>query len=143
MEHADSTITLIGRCLMALIFIISGVGKLFGWEQTAAFMAAHGMPLVPVMLLGAILLEAVGGALLLAGYRTQIAALALAVFLIPTTVIFHPFWGVSGPEQQAQLINFLKNLAIIGGLLVLSVHGAGAFSADDYFAKGGRRRKST
>ncbi len=121
---------LLSRLLLSVIFLVSGIGKIPGWEGTSAYMSAKGMPMVPVLLAGAILLEVAGGLSLLLGYRARAGAAALVIFLIPTTLIFHNFWAFEGMDQQTQMFNFLKNLAILGGLVQAMVYGAGAFSLD-------------
>jgi putative oxidoreductase len=125
----------IGRSLLALIFIASGLGKIGGWEQTAGYMASKGMPLVPLFLAGAIALELLGGLSILLGYKARIGALALMVFLVPATLIFHAFWTYQGMQQQLQMIQFLKNLSIMGGLLLVLAHGAGPLSLDQRGAR--------
>lgn len=120
----------LARVLLALIFVMSGAGKIFSFTDTAAFMADHRMPVAPLFLVGAIVFEIVGGVLIMLGYKTRIGALMLIVFLIPTTVIFHEFWGLGGDEARAQMIHFMKNVSILGGLLLLYSHGPGPLSVD-------------
>ncbi len=119
-------IPLIGRILIASIFLVSGSEKILNPAQTAHYMAAHGMPLAGLLLIGAIVVEIFGGLTVLLGYKAKWGALILAFYLIPTTLIFHTKF--SEPGQQ---INFMKNLAIIGGLLVLSHFGPGPVSLDE------------
>jgi len=109
----------VSRLLLAFIFIFSGIGKIFGWSATAGYMASKGLPLVPVLLVGAIVVEVVGGLAILFHIYARWAALVLVVYLIPVTLIFHDFWAVPAEQQQIQMIMFLKNLAIMGGLLNL------------------------
>lgn len=116
---------------MALIFLISGLGKIFDWQGTAGYMASKGMPLIPFFLLGAIVLELAGGLAVLLGFKARIGALLLIVFLIPATLIFHNFWTLTGMERQIQMIMFLKNLAIMGGLLLVVGLGPGPLSLDE------------
>ncbi len=121
----------IGRLLLSLIFILSGLMKIPGWDQTSEYMAAKGLPLVPVLLAGTIAIEILGGLSVLLGYRARVGALVLALWLIPVTLIFHNFWAVADAMQQrAEMANFLKNLALIGALLFLSARGAGEPSLD-------------
>ncbi|MEP7329045.1 MAG: DoxX family protein [Betaproteobacteria bacterium] len=114
---------LVGRVFLAIIFIIGGFGKINGFDGTAAYIASKGMPFPPLMAAGAILVELGGGLLLLVGYRARWAALAIFLFLIPTTLIFHNF--LADPEQQGA---FLKNLAIMGGMLMVWAFGPGRFA---------------
>jgi uncharacterized membrane protein YphA (DoxX/SURF4 family) len=121
---------LIGRILLATIFVLSAFGKITQFNSTAAMMAGMGFPAAELFPVGALVFEAVGGLSLLLGYHARIGAWLLILFLIPTTLIFHNFWAFSGPEYQMQMINFLKNLAIMGGLGYVAYHGAGAYSLD-------------
>ncbi len=124
----------LARFLVALIFIMSGVGMVFGFVQTAAMMQGVGFPAPSLFLVGAILLEIVGGIFLLVGYKTRWASLALIVFLIPATLIFHAA-NLGDPAQtQMQMIQVLKNLAILGALLKFAADGAGAYSFDNSLA---------
>jgi putative oxidoreductase len=83
-------------------------------------MAAKGIPLAAVALAITILIEIGGGLLVLTGFKAKYAALVIALWLIPVTLVFHHFWGIPAEQQQEQMINFLKNIAIIGGLLILT-----------------------
>jgi len=125
---------LVGRILLSTIFLISGVMKVVGWNETEGMMASMGMPAVPLFHVGAILVELGAGLGVLLGCQARVSALVLFLFLIPTTLIFHAFWAYEGAQQQMQMINFLKNLAIMGGLALVVGFGAGPFSID-------RRRK--
>ena len=116
MEKGSRYLSLVGRILLSSIFLLSALGKITGWSTTAGYMASKGMPLVPFFLAAATLVELGGGLSLLTGFQARWGALALAAYLIPTTLIFHNFWAFQGQEQQMQMINFLKNLAIMGGL---------------------------
>lgn len=120
----NAAITLIARILLAHIFLISGLGKLgAGYAGTQGYMDAMGLPgmLLPLV----IALEIGGGLALIAGFMTRWAALALAAFCVVSALIFHANFG-----DQIQMIMFMKNLAMAGGLLLLYVHGAGALSVD-------------
>jgi putative oxidoreductase len=122
---------LAGRILLALIFILSGFGKITGFEGTVGYIASQGLPLPQLAAIGALLVELVGGILLIVGWQTRWAAAAIFLFLIPTTLIFHPFWAVEAAQQQMQQINFMKNLAIMGGVLYVMAFGAGPLSIDN------------
>jgi putative oxidoreductase len=130
MDERSKWVSLVGRLGLGLIFILSGFGKIAGWSSTAGYMAAKGMPIVPLFLLGAIVVELAGGLSVLTGFKAKWGALALALFLIPTTLIFHNFWSFDGMERQMQMVNFLKNVAIGGGLLTLFAWGPGPISVD-------------
>ena len=121
----ESGLILCARILLSLIFLLSGFGKIGDWSGTASYMAAKGMVAVPFFLIMAILFELGGGLSVLLGFKARWGAVALIVFLIPATLIFHNFWAFTGAEQRMQMINFLKNLAIMGGLLLVALRGAG------------------
>jgi len=129
-DQLPSVALLFGRILLGLIFLLSGVMKMFNWPTTANSMAEHGMPAVPFFLAGAIFCEVVGGLSVILGFKARYGALLLALFLIPTTLVFHHFWTFSGGEMQNQMQHFLKNLSILGGLLTLSAAGAGRYALD-------------
>src|SRR5438105_1420109 len=122
---------LFGRVLIAAIFLLAGVGKLMDWDGTAQYMALHRMKAVPTFETLAVLFELGAGTCLLFGYRTREAAVALIIFLVPVTVIFHNFWSVGGPEQMDQMQHFLKNVAILGTLITLTVTGAIGWAVDN------------
>ncbi|MEW5807110.1 MAG: DoxX family protein [Acidobacteriota bacterium] len=119
MDKVQSILNLVGRILISIIFLSSGIGKIFQFSGTRQYMASHGIPAVGLFLLGAIFLEIVGGLSLLLGCASRVGAFLLIVFLIPTTLIFHLNWS-----DQMQLIQFMKNLAILGGLFLILTHGS-------------------
>lgn len=120
-----------GRMLLALIFILSGFNKLSGWDGTLQYMASKGLPFTEVLLALSIIIELGGGLLIALGWYARWAALAIFLFLIPVTLSFHNFWAFSDQEQNMQMIQFMKNLAIMGGMLYIAVHGSGAYSIRD------------
>ena len=120
----------IGRLLLASLFILSGFTKLIDWQATAAYMASKDLPLIPVLLPIAAIVEIAGGVALLAGAYSRIAAFALFLYLIPTSLIFHNFWAVPAAQSQNQMIHFMKNVSMLGGLLYVIVYGSGPFSVD-------------
>lgn len=121
---------LAGRILIAAIFIVSGFGKIGGFEGTVSALAGKGFPLPALGAAGAIAVELIGGILLVIGWQTRWAAAAIFLFMIPTTVLFHNFWAFDAAQQAAQRIHFLKNVAIMGGLLYVMAFGAGPLSID-------------
>ena len=125
MEGWKASAALIGRILLVLIFLQSGIGKIGNFEGTAKYMAGHGMPNVTFFLVGAIFFELVGSLTVILGYFTRFGALLLMIFLIPTTLIFHT--NFADPMQK---INFMKNVSMFGGCLILLMAGAGRFSLD-------------
>jgi len=120
----------VGRALLAAIFLMAGTMKFLNWEATAAYMQEHHLPMVHVLLPLAATAELAGGLALLFGCLTRWASTGLIAFLIPATLVFHNFWAQSGMEAQNNMHHFLKNLAIIGGLLFVMAFGAGPLSCD-------------
>ncbi|WP_083853332.1 DoxX family protein [Sphingobium sp. SYK-6] len=118
-------LSLAGRLALAPIFILSGLSKVAAPEASIAYIEAVGLPFVQLALAIAILVEIVGGVFLVVGYRTRLAAAALALFSIATAIFFHADIG-----DQNQFIHFFKNIAIAGGLAQLVAHGAGALALD-------------
>ncbi|MCB5188947.1 DoxX family protein [Methylobacillus caricis] len=125
MNALSSTILLLGRALLALIFIVSGFSKLADPTGTIAYISSIGAPLPELGYAIALIVEIGLGLALLFGYRTKIAAVLIAIFTLATALMFHTDFS-----NQIQLIMFLKNLAIIGGLLQVAIHGAGGYSLD-------------
>jgi putative oxidoreductase len=117
--------TTAGRVLLALLFFMSGLAKLGASAGTIGYIASKGLPLPGLLYALAVAAEIGGGALLLIGFKARAAALALVVFSVAAAVIFH-----SQFSDQNQMIHFMKNLAIAGGLLVVATSGAGRFSLD-------------
>ena len=121
----SGVVPFVGRILVAAIFILSGLGKIGAPAATQGYIAAMGLPAPLLAYIGAIAIELGGGLLLLAGYRTQLVAAALAAFSIVTAFIFH-----HALADQNQMIHFLKNFAMAGGLLQFVAYGAGRISVD-------------
>lgn len=109
----------LGRALVGVLFLASGINKLLAFGYVAGWMNSMGIPAAGLLLAGTILLEVGGGLALVTGLRAQYAALALALFTVPVTLIFHGFWHADAADVQNQLNHFLKNVAIFGGLLAL------------------------
>jgi putative oxidoreductase len=135
MERVNDTILLAGRLLMASVFLTAGIPKVIGFINKDAVytgyleaVAGAGLPLPEVWALVGIAIEVLGSIALILGILPRIVSLLLIAFVIAATAIAHRFWVFAGAEQQAQLISFLKNLGLIGGLLFYFVSGPGAFS---------------
>jgi len=129
MDTLSKWIQLAGRIALGAIFLLSAIGKLSNWSGTAAIAASGGVP--QALLAGATALELLGALSLIAGFKTRWGVIALVVFLVPVTLVFHNFWAVQGAEQQQQqMAHFMKNLAIGGGLLIVFAAGPGALSVD-------------
>ena len=134
MEWLKSFGSLIGRILLVLIFLNSGIEKIGNFEGTAQYMIKFGMPYTSFFLFGAIVLELLGGMTILLGYFTRFGAFLLIIFLIPTTLIFHTDFS-----DQIQVIMFMKNVSMLGGCFLILSFGAGRFSLDYLFK--GRKKK--
>ncbi len=135
MEWLKALAIFIGRVLLVLIFINSGIGKVGNFAGTEQYMAKFGMPFTTFFLLGAIFLELVGSVTAILGYFTRSGALLIIVFLIPTTIIFHT--NFADPMQK---IHFMKNLSMLGGCFLLLGTGPGKFSLDHFLRNRKKRR---
>ena len=121
---------LIGRILIAAIFVISGFNKIGGFSSVAGYIGSKGLPMPEVLAALTIALELGGGILLMIGYKVRIVSILFFLWLIPTTLIFHKFWGIDASQVQNQMNNFLKNVSIMGAMLHLFAFGPGAYSVD-------------
>jgi putative oxidoreductase len=122
---SQTALALVGRLLLAAIFVISGLGKIADPAGTIGYITSVGLPAPSANYALALVVEVVGGLLLALGYRTRAVAVLLAVFSVASALIFHHALG-----DQNQLFHFLKNLAMAGGLLQVAAFGAGALSLD-------------
>ena len=125
---------LLGRILLAALFLVSGVNKILGYDGVVRYMASAGMPLPEILLPLDRPLEIGGGIALIVGFRTGWAAFGLIVYTLIATYYFHNFWALEGQQAVMQRNQFLKNMAVIGGLLIVMSVGPGRFGV------GGRRR---
>jgi len=121
----SDSMSLLGRILIAAIFLLSGVSKLSNPAAVIGYIESVGLPLPALALAAAVLVEVVGGAALVIGYQTRAVAAALAVFTVVTAFAFHNQLG-----DQNQFIHFFKNIAMAGGLLQVFAFGAGGWSVD-------------
>ena len=126
----QNPLSLAARILLALIFITSGWAKIGGFDGTVGYIASKGLPMPQVIAALTIVIELGAGLALLFGWLTRWAALALGVFTLLAAFIFHAYWAVPAEQVMMQQINFMKNLAIAGGMLALAAYGAGAWSID-------------
>ena len=117
-----------GRILITAIFLVSGYHKITGFAAVSGMMAKMGMPMADLLLVGAIVCEIGGGLMVLLGWNACLGALLLIIFTLPATLIFHNFWAVEPAQFQNQFNHFMKNLAIIGGLLYIMAMGSGPYS---------------
>ena len=132
----QNPLALVGRILIALLFIPAGFGKISGFAGTVGYATSVGMPMPTVAVAVGLLIELLGGLALLFGSGTRIAALALAVFTLAASFFFHAYWALPADQQMMQQLLFFKNVAVTGGLLAFAAFGAGAWSVDG--ARSGR-----
>jgi putative oxidoreductase len=130
LSPAQNAFALIGRVLIALLFVPSGWSKLTGFAGTVGYIASKGIPMPEVCAAIAVAAELGLGLALLVGFQTRWAALLLAIFTAVITPIFHNYWAVPEAQVYMQKLNFFKNYAITGGLLAFAAFGGGAFSLD-------------
>lgn len=126
----QDVMALVGRLMVAYLFIPAGIGKLMGFAGTVGYITSAGLPLPQVGAVIAIIVELGLGIALLLGFKTRIVAIAMAVFTVAAALFFHKFWAVPDAMKMMQTINFNKNIAIAGGLLVIAAFGPGRLSID-------------
>jgi putative oxidoreductase len=128
---AQRALLIIGRVLLGLYFIIPGITKITGWAAMSAYMELHGVPLIPVLLVVTIVLQIGGGACLAIGFRTQLIAFLLAGLTLLISLFMHDFWNVyEGTDQGHETQNFIKNMAIMAGLLYVAGSASGKARSD-------------
>ena len=131
-QFATGIVNVLGRVMLATIFLLSAVGnKIPNFDAVAGYMAAESVPAPKLMLVGGIVFLILGSLSLIAGYRVRIGATLLLAFLILATYFFHDFWNVTdAAARQDQTIQFMKNLSMMGAMLMVTVNGAGPWSLD-------------
>ena len=134
MNFSQSTLNLIGRVLIVALFLPAGIDKLTGFSGTVGYFSSLGMPAPSLGVVVAIVVEIIGGLALLVGYRTRIAAVVLAVFTLAASVAGHAYWAAPADQAFVQQLLFFKNIAVVGGLLILAAAGAGKISIDNFRA---------
>jgi len=127
---AQNLLALLGRVLIAAMFVPAGFGKLTAFAGTVGYIASVGLPLPALGAVLAIVVELGAGIALLLGFQTRIAAVVLALFTLAASFFFHPFWAVPEAAKMVTTLLFTKNIAIVGGLLALAAFGAGRLSVD-------------
>jgi len=120
----------LGRIGLALLFIWSGYTKLAYMAANVAYMKAYGMPLAEVLIWPAALFELVAATMLVLGWKARWVALALAAYTLIAALIFHAYWNVPADQVLDQQTHFMKNVAIVGGLLFVFAHGPARFSIE-------------
>ena len=126
----QNPLALVGRLLLALLFLPAGISKISGFAGTVGYIASKGLPMPTVAAVIAIIVEVVAPLALITGFGTPWAALVLAGFTVVATFVFHNFWAMPAEQVMMQQLMFFKNIAVVGGLLTLAAHGAGAWSMD-------------
>jgi len=131
MTQSRDLAALIGRVLLAFMFVYSGFGKIGGFEGTAASIAGKNVPLPEIATTIAIVIEFVGGLMVAVGWKARFAALAVAAFTLVASFLYHNFWAMTDAATAGtNKIMFLKNIAVIGGLLIVYAFGPGRYSVD-------------
>ncbi len=125
-------LSLIGRVLLCAIFLLSAVGnKIPQFESVKGYMASEGVPMPALALVGAIVFLICGSLAVISGYQARFGAGLLAVFLVLATYYFHDFWKLEGQARQMEMIQFLKNLSLMGTMVFLIANGSGPLSLDN------------
>lgn len=129
-DKFDNEMILLARILLMVLFVLFGWSKLADFSGTAAYMASEGLPFPTLAAAVVVLMEFFVGVAIVLGFYTRPLALLLALYTLGTALIGHHYWTMAGAERMANMINFYKNIAIIGGLLLLCVTGPGKYSLD-------------
>lgn len=129
---SDAIFPLTSRLLLSAIFVQGSLGKILGWSGQASYMQSHQLPaqLIPAMLGMALLIEAGGVLCLLVGWKARAAAFVMFVYLGMVSVLLHNFWAQHGASAGGMQTQFLKNVGIMGGLLMIAACGPGKWSLD-------------
>jgi putative oxidoreductase len=129
-------LTVVGRLLLCTIFFMAAAGnKIPHFNEVAQVMESVGVPAPQLMLVGAIVFLAVGSLSVIVGYKARIGAALLLTFLVLASYYFHPFWKLEGQAQQEQMVQFMKNLSMMGAMLFVIANGSGPMSVDAWLAK--------
>ncbi|MFZ4380322.1 MAG: DoxX family protein, partial [Polynucleobacter sp.] len=128
----QNTLNLFGRLAIAALFLPAGLNKLMGVEGTTGYFASLGLPAVAILVWVVIAIEVLGGLALIVGYKTPFVATGLAVFTVLAAIVGHPFWAAPADAAFIAQLLFFKNIAVMGGLLVLVSAGSGKWSIDGF-----------
>lgn len=131
MQTNQPALNFAGRLLIAGLYLPAGISKVTGFAGTAGYFGSLGIPFPTTALVGTIVLEIVGAIAILVGFQTRLAALALAIFTVAATFLGHAFWAFPADQAFVQQLMFMKNVAVVGGLLVLAAAGPGKWSVDE------------
>ena len=129
-DSFKTPLVVVGRVLLALMFIVAGFGKLSDISGTAGYIASGGLPMASALAVLVGLLELFGGIAVAVGFQARWAALALGLFTLAASVLFHKFWAVPADQAFVQQLMFMKNLSVAGGMFVVAALGAGPASVD-------------
>jgi putative oxidoreductase len=129
-ENQKDAVLLVARILLMVLFVLFGWSKLTGFSGTVAYMTSTGAPAPELSAMIAVVMEFAVGIALVVGFYTRPLALLLAVYTLGTAIIGHHYWNMTGAVQYDNMIHFYKNISVIGGLLLLTVTGAGKYSID-------------
>jgi putative oxidoreductase len=130
MRNQSDALALVGRILLGSIFVLSGFQKLMGFSGLVTSIAGKGLPLPEVLAVVTIAIELGAGLLLVAGWKARWAALLIFLFIIPVSLTFHNFWTMEGAQAAMNKVQFLKNVSIMGGMLLVAAFGPGRYSID-------------
>lgn len=136
LDTFKSPLALVGRILLALMFVLAGAGKLADISGTAGYIASGGVPFAAAVAVAVGLFELIAGLALVVGFHARWAALALAGFTIVASVLFHPFWSLPADQAFMQQLLFMKNVSVAGGLLLVAALGTGSIGFDGRRAAG-------
>jgi putative oxidoreductase len=127
-------VILVARVLLVVLFLLFGWRKLTGFDGTVAYFTQGGVPMPAVAAVVAVVMEFFGGLALLLGVGTRPIAVVLAFYTLATAFLGHQYWTMTGAAQAGAMINFYKNVSIMGGFFLLYVTGAGKYSVDAWFS---------
>jgi len=130
MKNQSDALALVGRILLGSIFVLSGFQKLMGYSGVVASISGKGLPMPEVLAVLTIVIELGAGLLLVVGWKARWAALLLFLFIIPVSLVFHNFWTMEGAQAAMNKIHFMKNVSIMGGMLMVAAFGPGRYSLD-------------
>jgi putative oxidoreductase len=130
MKNQSDALALVGRVLLGLIFALSGFQKLMGFSGLIANIAGKGLPMPEVLAVLTVVIELGAGLLLVVGWKARWAAFLLFLFIIPVSLVFHNFWTMEGAQAAVNKVQFLKNVSIMGGMLLAAAFGPGRYSID-------------
>jgi putative oxidoreductase len=129
-KNQSNALALLGRILLALIFVQAGFEKLMGFSGVVSSIAGKGLPMPEVLAVATVAIELGAGLLLVVGLKARWAAFLLFLFIIPVSLTFHNFWTMQGAQAAMNKIQFMKNVSIMGGMLLLAAFGPGRYSID-------------